>query len=110
MILKFAFLHNSYGHKDDAHILFEKILTSYPKRVDIWSQYVDMLTKDDLIDAARQTLDRAIALHLPMKKMKTLYTKYVQFEEKHGSSDLVKKVKKMAAEYVKQQANGGNDM
>lgn len=31
----------------------EQILTSYPKRVDCWSQYVDMLIKDKEIAIAR---------------------------------------------------------
>ncbi|XP_058825044.1 protein RRP5 homolog [Topomyia yanbarensis] len=103
LIVKFAFLHNRNGDRDEAHLLFEQILTSYPKRTDIWSQYVDMLVKDGLIEAARQTLDRAIIQRLPMRNMKTLYTKYVAFEEKHGNQESVKKVKQMAADYVKQQ-------
>uniref|UniRef100_W4VR54 Putative nucleus n=1 Tax=Corethrella appendiculata TaxID=1370023 RepID=W4VR54_9DIPT len=101
LIVKFAFLHNKYGQKDQAHILFEQILTSYPKRTDIWSQYVDMLVKDGKIDLARQILERAIAQRLPMRKMKTLFTKFVQFEERHGDEKAVKNVKKLAAEYVK---------
>ncbi|XP_053692501.1 protein RRP5 homolog [Sabethes cyaneus] len=108
LIVKFAFLHNRHGDRDEAHILFEQILTSYPKRTDIWSQYVDMLVKDGLIEAARQTLDRAIAQRLPMRNMKTLYTKYVAFEEKHGDRTSVQRIKQTAADYVKQQlsANG----
>lgn len=31
----------------------EQVLTSYPKRVDCWSQYVDMLVKDKEVAAAR---------------------------------------------------------
>ncbi|XP_058447929.1 protein RRP5 homolog [Malaya genurostris] len=107
LIVKFAFLHNRNGDRDEAHLLFEQILTSYPKRTDIWSQYVDMLVKDGLINAARQTLERAIVQRLPMRNMKTLYTKYVNFEEKHGDRESVKKVKQMAADYVKQQLSTG---
>ncbi|XP_055641261.1 protein RRP5 homolog isoform X2 [Toxorhynchites rutilus septentrionalis] len=108
LILKFAFLHNRNDERDEAHILFEQILSSYPKRTDVWSQYVDLLVKDGLLDAARQTLDRAIVQRLPMRNMKTLYTKYVNFEEKHGDRESVRKIKQMAADYVKQQlsANG----
>ncbi|XP_065088684.1 protein RRP5 homolog [Ochlerotatus camptorhynchus] len=103
LIVKFAFLYNRNSERDEAHILFEQIITSYPKRTDIWSQYVDMLVKDGLIDVARQTLDRAIAQRLPMKNMKTLYTKYVAFEEKHGDRAAVKRIKQAAADYVQTQ-------
>ncbi|XP_052865194.1 protein RRP5 homolog [Anopheles cruzii] len=105
LIVKFAFLHNRYGNRDEAHLLFEQILTSYPKRTDIWSQYVDMLVKDGLVDNARQILERAIVQRLPMKNMKTLYTKYVNFEQKHGNRDSVRRVKQIAADYVQAQLN-----
>ncbi|XP_053680248.1 protein RRP5 homolog [Anopheles nili] len=105
LIVKFAFLHNRNGNQDEAQLLFEQILTSYPKRTDIWSQYVDMLVKDKLVANARQILERAIMQRLPMKNMKTLYTKYVNFEEKHGDRDSVRRVKQMAADYVQGQLN-----
>uniref|UniRef100_A0A182P930 S1 motif domain-containing protein n=1 Tax=Anopheles epiroticus TaxID=199890 RepID=A0A182P930_9DIPT len=105
LIVKFAFLHNRNENRDEAHLLFEQILTSYPKRTDIWSQYIDMLVKDNLVENARQILERAIMQRLPMKNMKTLYTKYVNFEEKHGDRDSVRRVKQLAAEYVQAQLN-----
>lgn len=103
--MKFAFLHNRNENRDEAHLLFEQILTSYPKRTDIWSQYVDMLVKDNLVENARQILERAIMQRLPMKNMKTLYTKFVNFEEKHGDRESVRRVKHLAAEYVQAQLN-----
>jgi hypothetical protein len=36
-----------------------------------------------------------------MKKMKTLFTKFVQFEEKYGTAQNVHSVKQLAADYVK---------
>lgn len=53
MISRFAMLCNKYNEKNHAHALFEQILVSYPKRVDCWSQYVDILIKADDIDIAR---------------------------------------------------------
>lgn len=57
MIVKFANLNNKYDNKNTAHALMEQILTSYPKRVDCWSQYVDMLVKDNEIELARYVAD-----------------------------------------------------
>lgn len=62
-----------------------------------------MLVKDGLVDVARQTLDRAIVQRLPMRNMKTLFTKYVNFEEKHGDREAVRRIKQQAAEYVERQ-------
>lgn len=36
-----------------AQTLLDQVVTSYPKRVDVWTQYVDMLIKEDMIDSAR---------------------------------------------------------
>lgn len=64
-----------------------------------------MLVKDNLVGNARPILERAIMQRLPLKNMKTLYTKYVNFEEKHGDRDSVRRVKQMASDYVQAQLN-----
>ena len=46
-------MENKFGFPEEAQTLFEHILTSYPARTDIWSCYVDMLVKMNLIDIAR---------------------------------------------------------
>lgn len=66
-IVKFANLCNKFGEKDHAHALFEQILVSYPKRNDVWSQYVDVLVKCGDIDIARyatlsNTLNQSILI------------------------------------------------
>jgi rRNA biogenesis protein RRP5 len=53
IISKFAHLENRLGEPERAQTLMEHILTSYPKRTDIWSSYVDMLVKNGQLDAAR---------------------------------------------------------
>uniref|UniRef100_A0A1B0GJY3 rRNA biogenesis protein RRP5 n=1 Tax=Lutzomyia longipalpis TaxID=7200 RepID=A0A1B0GJY3_LUTLO len=100
VISSFAKLHNKFDEKETAHALLEQIVTSYPKRVDIWSMYVDMLTKDSRHDLARQILDRAILQKLPLKKMRSLFKKYQDFEEKFGNEQSVEKIKSMAEEFV----------
>lgn len=53
LIVRFANLCNKFSEQDHAHALMEQILVSYPKRIDCWSQYVDMLIKNNDIDIAR---------------------------------------------------------
>lgn len=52
-MVRFAQLENRYGDKERAQTLFEKVLSSYPKRVDVWSAYVDALVKSGDIPIAR---------------------------------------------------------
>lgn len=49
----------------------------------------------------RNVLERAAGQKLPARKMKTIFTKYIQFETKYGDEDSVNKVRQMASEYVK---------
>lgn len=51
--MSFAKLYAKHDAQDMAQTLLDDVVTSYPKRIDIWSVYVDMLIKADLIDSAR---------------------------------------------------------
>ncbi|OAD57691.1 Protein RRP5 like protein, partial [Eufriesea mexicana] len=105
LMVKFAIMENKFGDKERAQTLFEQILSSYPKRVDIWSCYVDSLVKSNDIEIARKVLERAIVQILQPKKMKTLFKKFISFEEEHGTREEVARVQQMAIEYVEKQCN-----
>ncbi|XP_055848732.1 protein RRP5 homolog [Episyrphus balteatus] len=101
-IVAFANLTHKYSKTPEtAHALLDQVVTSYPKRVDVWSQLIDMLIKDDQIESARRTLERAVIQKIPLKKMRTIFKKYLEFEQHHGTPENVEKVKAQAAEYVK---------
>lgn len=53
IIVRFAILEFKYGEEDHGAAIFETVLSSDPKRVDIWSAYVDQLTKKNKIEQAR---------------------------------------------------------
>ena len=45
IISKFAQLEFKHGEPERGRTLFEKLLSTYPKRTDIWSVYIDMMIK-----------------------------------------------------------------
>lgn len=45
LIVKFAQLEFQYGNEVRAKALFEKVLSSYPKRTDLWSVFIDLMMK-----------------------------------------------------------------
>lgn len=53
----------------------------------------------------RQTLERAVSHKIPMKKMRTLFKKYLDFEQKYGNDETVTNVKALAANYVHNEIN-----
>ncbi|KAH8294202.1 hypothetical protein KR054_009409 [Drosophila jambulina] len=103
-IVSFAKLYAKNDANDMAQTLLDDVVTSYPKRIDIWSVYVDMLIKADLIDSARNVLERAVLQKLKPNKMQVIYKKYLQLEETHGTEATVAKVKRQAEEWVKNYA------
>lgn len=49
----------------------------------------------------RQTLERAVTYNIAMKKMRTVFKKYLEFEQKYGDAESITKVKLLAADYVR---------
>jgi len=45
VIAKFAQLEFRYGDSEKGRTMFDKVLTSYPKRTDLWSVFIDLMVK-----------------------------------------------------------------
>ncbi|XP_072376848.1 rRNA biogenesis protein RRP5-like [Diabrotica undecimpunctata] len=100
IIVQFALMEFNYGEPDYGSAIFETMLSSDPKKVTIWTMYVDQLVKKGKIDEARQVLDRSVSQHLPVKSLKTLFLKYKAFEEIHGNPETVQEVKEKVKELM----------
>ncbi|XP_052228949.1 protein RRP5 homolog isoform X2 [Dreissena polymorpha] len=100
IITKFAQLEFKLGEPERGKTMFENTLNTYPKRTDLWSIYIDMVTKLGQYEDARSLYKRAVGQPMAVRKMKFFYKKYLQFEEKHGTESHVNDVKQRALEYV----------
>jgi len=97
--------------------LFEGVLGKVPKKSDIWSAYLDqeisLLSRRDnegSVDYTRAVFDRATSMPLPAKAMQGLLTRFLQFEEAHGTPQQAEHVKAKARTYVEERlrANAKN--
>lgn len=95
-MVKFALMASKYDLHDFSQTIFEKILTSYNKKLPIWFTYIDMMVKNGEIEIARSLFERILAVKFPMKKMKTVFQRYIEFETKHGQESNVSAIKRMA--------------
>jgi len=100
VISKFAQLEFKFGSPERGRTIFENILATYPKRVDIWSIYLDMEMRTQLRDKIRNLFDRAVSLNLSSKKMKFFFKRYLNFEKQYGTPETVEHVKQKAQDYV----------
>ncbi|VDK53776.1 unnamed protein product [Anisakis simplex] len=87
VINRFAQMEYKYGDSEQGKTLFESILSAYPRKVDVWSVYLDMLIKNDKISEARQVFDRVTSLKLGTHKMRVFFKKWIDMEQKFGSEE-----------------------
>lgn len=100
VIAKFAQLEFQLGDAERAKAMFENMLSTYPKRTDVWSVYIDMTIKHGSQKEVRDIFERVIHLTLAPKRMKFFFKRYLDYEKQHGTEQDVQAVKVKALEYV----------
>lgn len=100
VISKFAQLEFQLGDPERAKAIFENTLSTYPKRTDVWSVYIDMTIKHGSQKEVRDIFERVIHLSLAPKRMKFFFKRYLDYEKQHGTEKDVQAVKAKALEYV----------
>nr|KMM66237.1 rRNA biogenesis protein RRP5 [Coccidioides posadasii RMSCC 3488] len=112
--LEFRSLH---GDVERGRTVFEGLLSSFPKRVDLWNILLDLEIKVGDVDQVRRLFERVLGIgrgvgadgskagmkKLKDKQAKFFFKKWLTFEEKisNGDDKMVDEVKARAAEYVK---------
>uniref|UniRef100_UPI003AB019B0 protein RRP5 homolog isoform X1 n=1 Tax=Centroberyx gerrardi TaxID=166262 RepID=UPI003AB019B0 len=100
VIGKFAQLEFRYGDAEKGRSMFDKVLTSYPKRTDLWSVFIDLMVKHGSQKEIRSLFDRVIHLSVAVKKIKFFFKRYLEYEKKHGTPESIQAVKDKALEFV----------
>ncbi|KAM7072820.1 protein RRP5 homolog isoform 1-T1 [Molossus nigricans] len=100
VISKFAQLEFQLGDVERAKAIFENTLSTYPKRTDVWSVYIDMTIKHGSQKEVRDIFERVIHLSLAPKRMKFFFKRYLDYEKQHGTEKDVQAVKAKALDYV----------
>lgn len=106
VISHFAQAEFEHGSVDRGRTIFEGLVSSFPKRLDLWNVYVDKEVKAGHVDAARRLLDRMCTLRLSAQKAKGILKKYMQLELSHGDAASVERVKAKAVEFVRSNMSG----
>lgn len=105
MISKFGMLEFKHGAPENGRTMFEGIVNNYPKRMDIWSIYMDMEVKygGGNTQQARHLFERCLSnenIQKKPKKMKLVFQKYMEFENTHGNQKNLEKLKARVEEYL----------
>ena len=108
MTSKFAQLEfqSPSGNAERGRTIFEGLLDSFPRKMDLWNVYLDMeqsLVKKGAEDGerARQLYSRMFDGKIKNKQAQVLFKKWLAFEEKYGDERSVDLVKAKAGEFVR---------
>jgi len=99
-ISKFALSEFKLGDPERGRTIFEGIVDSYPKRIDLWSMYIDQEIKQKNVSGVRALFDRVLQLRLSSKKSKFIFKKWLAFEKDYGDEEGAQAVKERAIAYV----------
>lgn len=117
VIMKFSQLEYRYGTVERARTVFESLIGNYPKRLDVWNVFLDMETgqcrlaaegtveRSDATEATRMIFERCAGLDLSIKKMKSVFKKWLSFEKDFGDKSSHKAVLVKAKQYVENKAS-----
>ena len=100
VLSKFAQLEFKHGAAERGRTVFDSLLANAPKRVDVWSIYIDMELKQGESDATRRLLERVTSLRLSSKKMKFFFSRYLTYARSEGDDNLIAHVKEKARAWV----------
>ncbi|KAK0544021.1 rRNA biogenesis protein rrp5 [Tilletia horrida] len=100
LVKSFALAEFAVGEPERGRTLFEKLVDSHPKKLDLWWLYTDQETKAGNVPAARSIYERVLALPLSVKQGKAVLKKWHAFEQKYGTPADAQRVMKKAQSFV----------
>lgn len=106
---------SEHGDVERGRTVFEGLLSSFPKRLDLWNVLLDLEIKAGDAEQVRRLFERVLGIRdakkggasvgeakkVRPKQAKALFKKWLAFEEKSGSEKTVEATKAKAADYVK---------
>ncbi|RHZ52376.1 putative rRNA biogenesis protein RRP5 [Aspergillus thermomutatus] len=116
---------SSNGDVERGRTVFEGLLSSFPKRIDLWNVLLDLEIKNGDAEQVRRLFERVLGIRdakkgaaapidaskkLRPKQAKFFFKKWLSFEEKlaaasGGDEKMVEEIKAKAADYVKSLQN-----
>ena len=100
VLTKYALAEFDIGDINRGRVVFEELISSYPKRTDLLHVYVDKEIKLGYYPQARQLFERMCASKLNVHKMKTVFKKFLEFEKKFGTAESAEAVLQKAKAYA----------
>ncbi|KAG8530236.1 uncharacterized protein KY384_004736 [Bacidia gigantensis] len=92
------------GEAERGRTIFETLVSQWPKRLDLWNVLLDLEINQGEKEKARKLFERVTGsgMKLKARKAKFFFKRWLEFEERSGDEKSQAKVKRLAAEYVRE--------
>lgn len=90
-----------HGDPERGRTIFEGLLATFPKRLDLWNVLLDAELRRGETARARALLERVTMRKLKGRQAKFFFKRWLELEEKHGDERSRARVTAKAAEYVR---------
>jgi rRNA biogenesis protein RRP5 len=88
------------GEAERGRTIFEGLLSTFPKKVDLWDMYIDLEKSRGNIANTRVLFERMCNTKMKQRRAKFVFKRWLEFEEFAGQAEDVQRVKALATEYV----------
>ncbi|KAI4120878.1 MAG: hypothetical protein LQ338_006703 [Usnochroma carphineum] len=92
------------GDAERGRTLFENLLSTFPKKLDLWTVYVDAEIKKGDTERIREVFGRVSKGKWKVKQMKFWFGKWAAWEESNGDKVGKERVERLAEEWVRRKA------
>lgn len=100
VLAKFSQFEFRYGISERGRTMFDSLMATCPKRLDLWSVWLDMEEGHGDEESARRLYERVCAMKWSSKKMRFLLKKFLAFEKSHNNKEGLNRVREIASEFV----------
>ncbi|KAF2138712.1 uncharacterized protein K452DRAFT_255494 [Aplosporella prunicola CBS 121167] len=97
------------GDAERGRTIFEGLLSTWPKRWDLWDMFVDLEKARGEMDNVRQLYGRMAGAKMKARRAKYVFKKWAEWEEKNGDKKSRERVQALAAEYVEKLKGGAEE-
>jgi rRNA biogenesis protein RRP5 len=89
-----------HGDTERGRTVFEGLLSTWPKRTELWDMYIDLERSHGGEENVRQLYERMAKTKMKKRRAKFVFKKWLEFEQRVGGKGKVDHVTALATAYV----------
>lgn len=94
------------GDPERGRTIFEGLISTWPKKGDIWDMYLDLERSHGGEENVRGLFERIVKLKIKKKRAKTIFGKWRDWEKSVGNNKNMERVRALEQEYWEKKEEG----